>query len=66
MLSEFVRYKYLYYFTCEAQQTPRATLINLTLTIVALLFFSFFHEKPRKNHVKAALIYSLSNKPVLP
>jgi hypothetical protein len=44
----------------------RATLINLTLTIVALLFFSFFYEKLRKNHIKGALIYSRLNKSALP
>jgi hypothetical protein len=44
----------------------RATLINVTLTIVALLFFSFFYEKLRKNHIKGALIYSRLNKSVLP
>jgi hypothetical protein len=44
----------------------RATLINLTLTIVALLFFSFFYEKLRKNRIKGALIYSRLNKSVLP
>jgi hypothetical protein len=44
----------------------RATLINLTLAIVALLFFSFFYEKLRKNHIKGALIYSRLNKSALP
>jgi hypothetical protein len=48
----------------------RATLINLTLIIGALLFFSFSYgkrafSKRRKNHIKVALIYSRLNKSVL-
>ncbi|MDR0587215.1 MAG: hypothetical protein LBG26_08255 [Treponema sp.] len=43
----------------------RATLINLTPIIVALLFFSFFCEKLRKIHNFVALIYSQLNKSAL-
>jgi hypothetical protein len=51
-----------------AEKAPaglRATLINLTLIIVALLFFSFSCGKLRKTTLKYALIYSRLNKSVL-